>query len=136
MRCGDPTNEQQIDQRTKEVLEMLYLQQDKSDEIHLNFFTITSSLQSSYFAGSSKKDIWEKWVLPVRLVSSDHDPEKGVQKLLMKVVEEADGDHVPPIYEGMKCYQFELDHLKPSSKAPVKASSSFFGGLLGKFTGK
>ena len=25
MRCGEPTNEQQIDQRTKEVLEMLYL---------------------------------------------------------------------------------------------------------------
>ena len=84
----------------------------------------------------SKKDIWEKWVLPVRLVASDSDPEKSLQKLLIKVTEEADGDHVPPIYEGMKCYQFELENLKPLSKTQTKASSSFFGGLLGKFTGK
>jgi hypothetical protein len=45
-------------------------------------------------------------------------------------------DYVPPMYEGMKCYQFELENIKPLSKTQTKASSSFFGGLLGKFTGK
>jgi hypothetical protein len=96
---------------------------------------VSSSLQSSYFAGAAKKEVWERWVLPLRLSpSQDSDSEALLQKSIIKIVQEAGGDHVPPIYEGMKCYQFEIEHLKPTPKAQSK--STFFGGLLGKFTGK
>jgi hypothetical protein len=134
MRCGELTNEQQLDLMIKEVVENLYLQPDKSDEIYLNFFSVNSSLQASYFAGAAKKEVWERWVLPLRL-SQESDSETSLQKSIPKIALEAGGDHVPPIYEGMKCYQFEIEHLKPTPKAQSK-SSTFFGGLLGKFTGK
>jgi len=137
MRCGELTNEQQLDLMIKEVVENLYLQPEKSDEIYLNFFSVNTSLQASYFAGAAKKEVWERWVLPLRLTSSsqDSDSEASLHKGILKILMEAGGDHVPPIYEGMKCYQFEIEHLKPTPKAQSKGST-FFGGLLGKFTGK
>jgi hypothetical protein len=43
-------------------------------------------------------------------------------------------DYVPPMYEGMKCYQFEIDVKNAQKSTGHQRGGSFFGGILKKWT--
>ncbi len=43
-------------------------------------------------------------------------------------------DNVPPMYEGMKCYPFDIEIKKPMRPANQSRGASFFGDILKKWT--
>jgi hypothetical protein len=49
-------------------MDALQKQLEKADELVVSFFHTPSNLQQSFFAGTGKKELWEQWVIPVRLL--------------------------------------------------------------------
>lgn len=47
---------------------------------------------------------------------------------------DSSSDNVPPMYEGMKCYQFEIDVKNAQKSTGHQRGGSFFGGMLKKWT--
>lgn len=53
--------------KVDQVIEGITKQQDKSDEIHVNFYSQVTSLSASIFQGQAKKELWEQWIIPIKL---------------------------------------------------------------------
>ena len=68
MKCGDQTYEYQIDFKVDQLMDVLQKQSEKADELVVSFFHTPSTLQQSFFAGAGKKELWEQWVIPVKLL--------------------------------------------------------------------
>jgi len=55
-------------------MDSLQKHSDKSDEFTVNFFHTPSTLSQSFFQGAAKKELWEQWVIPVRLLTQTKPP--------------------------------------------------------------
>lgn len=53
--------------KVDQVIEDIAKKQDKSDEIHVNFYSQVTSLSASIFQGQTKKELWEQWIIPIKL---------------------------------------------------------------------
>lgn len=78
-------------------------------------------------------------MLPVKLSTVPRDEqtdEDNLQRVVFDILERIDrgSEQVPAMYEGMKCYQFEIEVKKPARQAHARTGSSFFGELVKKFT--
>jgi hypothetical protein len=51
-----------------QLMDVIQKQSEKADELVVSFFHTPSTLQQSFFAGTGKKELWEQWVIPVRLL--------------------------------------------------------------------
>ena len=67
-------------------------------------------------------------------VKCEESDEERLQKAVFDVVSkvEASTESVPAMYEGMKCYQFEIEVKKAAAKQ--SGNTSYFGDFFKKFT--
>eukprot|EP00347_Sterkiella_histriomuscorum_P002811 403366713 len=135
MRCGDQLTEKAIDSKIEQMLENIT--KHKEDEVTLTFFNQQQGQSGvSYFSNtSSRREPWEIWTVQFKFTDiSDaqvnlQEEEEKFNTLIMDIVDKINDscDLLPNVYEGLKCYPFQVEIKKMQSGSAQNAGSSFFG---------